>query len=258
MRVLDIFYFHSYSSCAMTNFVSRFVWVYLLPPWMHHLVCYYVTWAEDILYDYFPKDWILSNCLSSLFYSFYKWTMRQLLNASELERLLIYRHQQEPENDAEWMVRVESCFCYSKSPLLALYDTLGHGSERTSLLRDIKKIKQLSISHRLHDLLNLALARMITQCLAESNAEKYSRIRYDSSNAHHERLLGCLWEIYMKPKELSQRKSDDWQLLGFQGVDPATDFRGMGILALEQLLYFGKMYPQAAQDIRRESSEPFV
>ncbi len=32
----------------------------------------------------------------------------------------------------------------------------------------------------------------------------------------------------------------DWMELGFQGSDPSTDFRGMGILGLSQLLYFSQ------------------
>lgn len=32
----------------------------------------------------------------------------------------------------------------------------------------------------------------------------------------------------------------DWMELGFQGCDPSTDFRGMGILGLTQLLYFSQ------------------
>jgi hypothetical protein len=34
--------------------------------------------------------------------------------------------------------------------------------------------------------------------------------------------------------------SEDWKELGFQGRDPATDFRGMGILGLSQLVSYGE------------------
>lgn len=39
----------------------------------------------------------------------------------------------------------------------------------------------------------------------------------------------------MKGTELSGRKSKQWEILGFQGSDPATDFRGGGILSLDSL-----------------------
>ena len=32
--------------------------------------------------------------------------------------------------------------------------------------------------------------------------------------------------------------SEAWKLLGFQGTDPSTDFRGMGLVGLQHLLYF--------------------
>jgi len=33
------------------------------------------------------------------------------------------------------------------------------------------------------------------------------------------------------------RLSDDWTMIGFQGRDPATDFRGMGVLGLHQVFW---------------------
>jgi hypothetical protein len=36
----------------------------------------------------------------------------------------------------------------------------------------------------------------------------------------------------MPDKVLSERISKDWQDIGFQGKDPATDFRGTGYLGL--------------------------
>lgn len=35
---------------------------------------------------------------------------------------------------------------------------------------------------------------------------------------------------------LVNRVTKQWQSIGFQGQDPKTDFRGMGILGLENLL----------------------
>ena len=40
----------------------------------------------------------------------------------------------------------------------------------------------------------------------------------------------------MGDKKLDSRISGQWGELGFQGNDPATDFRGMGVLGLDQLL----------------------
>ena len=41
----------------------------------------------------------------------------------------------------------------------------------------------------------------------------------------------------MPGTELESRHTKQWQEIGFQGKDPATDFRGMGILGLYCLQY---------------------
>eukprot|EP00948_MAST-09A_sp_MAST-9A-sp1_P002954 g2954.t1 len=66
--------------------------------------------------------------------------------------------------------------------------------------------------------------------------------------------LNQLWENLM-PGVLRRggRKSEDWKEIGFQGTDPVTDFRGMGMLGLEQLLFFSSHFPSAAQRICAES-----
>jgi len=40
----------------------------------------------------------------------------------------------------------------------------------------------------------------------------------------------------MPGRKLESRVSSNWKDLGFQGEDPKTDFRGMGLLGLENLL----------------------
>lgn len=41
-----------------------------------------------------------------------------------------------------------------------------------------------------------------------------------------------------------------------QGDDPKTDFRGMGMLGLENLLFFATEYPQAASHVLSHSHHP--
>jgi hypothetical protein len=56
--------------------------------------------------------------------------------------------------------------------------------------------------------------------------------------------------------------SEQWKLLGFQGTDPATDFRGMGLLGLHTLIYFAEQQPEqfrgiiAKQQERKERDYP--
>lgn len=73
---------------------------------------------------------------------------------------------------------------------------------------------------------------------AVQQAITHSQIPYSTQNTEHEQMLQRLWNALKPQQSLSARVSDDWKELGFQGRDPATDFRGMGILGLRQLLAF--------------------
>jgi ELMO domain-containing protein len=45
-----------------------------------------------------------------------------------------------------------------------------------------------------------------------------------------------VWRGFRPSVELSGRRTKQWQEIGFQGDSPATDFRGMGVLGLVQLV----------------------
>ena len=45
-----------------------------------------------------------------------------------------------------------------------------------------------------------------------------------------------LWNNLLPDRKLTERKTMEWVDIGFQGKDPATDFRGAGTLGLYQLL----------------------
>ena len=50
-------------------------------------------------------------------------------------------------------------------------------------------------------------------------------------------LCTQLWTSLQPDVALTGRISTQWTLIGFQGSDPATDFRGMGLLGLLNLVY---------------------
>lgn len=60
----------------------------------------------------------------------------------------------------------------------------------------------------------------------------------------------------MPETTLQSRVSNQWTEVGFQGDDPATDFRGMGLLGLNQLIYFSTAYNTEACSIMRKSNHP--
>lgn len=86
----------------------------------------------------------------------------------------------------------------------------------------------------------------------------FKRTRYDSTNEQHETLLSQLWNILMPHEPLHARISKQWSIIGFQGDDPATDFRGFGLLGLQMLLYMAQNYTHLVQNIiRADRGYPF-
>lgn len=88
---------------------------------------------------------------------------------------------------------------------------------------------------------------------------------FDTSCPHHEHLLARLWAAAFNSHDECMdgtgnvdvadlmaaapanrtprsyvRVDDAWKRMGFQGRDPASDFRGMGVLGLHCLLYFAE------------------
>lgn len=86
--------------------------------------------------------------------------------------------------------------------------------------------------------------------------EKLRSEQYDAENPEHEEKLLDLWKELMPDVQLEGRQTKQWQEIGFQGDDPKTDFRGMGMLGLENLLYFVKKYKDAARHVLSHSMHP--
>lgn len=48
-------------------------------------------------------------------------------------------------------------------------------------------------------------------------------------------MLMTLWRTLRPNEQLDDRLTKKWIDIGFQGMDPATDFRGSGLRGLKQL-----------------------
>ncbi|XP_030836071.1 ELMO domain-containing protein 2-like, partial [Strongylocentrotus purpuratus] len=85
--------------------------------------------------------------------------------------------------------------------------------------------------------------------------EALKKEKYSSANESHEKSLQKLWDLMMPNTKLDQRITKQWGELGFQGDDPATDFRGMGILGLDNLV-FAENYNGEARQTMIHSQHP--
>jgi len=75
----------------------------------------------------------------------------------------------------------------------------------------------------------------------------YTTARYDPTNPEHEQQLLYLWACSFPQETLGDRLTEQWKRLGFQGRDPATDFRGCGVFGLQQIVSYAQKYPEAFQ-----------
>lgn len=77
---------------------------------------------------------------------------------------------------------------------------------------------------------------------------------FDPKRSEDEGKLEELWELLLPGKKRNGgRYSKDWGRIGFQQSDPASDFRGGGMLGLDQLLYLARTRTPVA---RRMITEP--
>lgn len=86
--------------------------------------------------------------------------------------------------------------------------------------------------------------------------EELRKEAYDSEKDEHEKMLLKLWDLLMPSVRLESRITKQWCRIGFQGDDPKTDFRGMGMLGLINLVFFSENYTDAARKVLSHSNHP--
>ncbi|KRY87242.1 Adenylyl cyclase-associated protein 2 [Trichinella pseudospiralis] len=81
------------------------------------------------------------------------------------------------------------------------------------------------------------------------NVEDVRKIHYNPYDKAHEKQL-------LKVVQLVSAVDQRWVELGFQGKDPSTDFRGMGLLGLQQLIYLCETERQKSLAMLSRSLNP--
>ncbi|XP_062111868.1 uncharacterized protein LOC133823228 [Humulus lupulus] len=79
------------------------------------------------------------------------------------------------------------------------------------------------------------------------NLRQRLEVPFDGSRMEHQDALKQLWRLAYPAKELPSLKSELWKQMGWQGLDPSTDFRGGGFISLENLIFFAQKYPESFQ-----------
>ncbi|KAF5285399.1 hypothetical protein FQA39_LY16653 [Lamprigera yunnana] len=195
-----------------------------------------------------------------------KWFLRKTTGLCELQRICYGE-----EHGASRIHGVERSLNFSKSPQIKLLinhlndisdnQRLAGANERDILqgaTRTVLLVKQ--INPQIH----VQFVKSFSRCTEQiwgyrqviAAVETLRTIPYDCDNLEHERKLLDLWDQLMPNDPLTMRISKRWQEIGFQGDDPKTDFRGMGLLGLENLLYFAKEFKGPASHVLSHSHHP--
>ncbi|XP_022656973.1 ELMO domain-containing protein 2-like isoform X2 [Varroa jacobsoni] len=201
------------------------------------------------LYDFF-RSWI-------------KGFMRRLSNLCELQRICYGT-----TSGYERTIRIERSLEQSRQ-LQYVYRTLigiaeqGRYTEANSAnaveaavsgIAIIKKVKP-TIHREFVRSLRFSLNHLCSYQQLIFEAVHVSRISFDSNDSNHVKKLKLLWKG-LRDDVLEDLVSKQWQDIGFQGDDPRTDFRGMGMLGLDQLVFFVTQYNSLARHVLNRSLHP--
>ncbi|PHJ23212.1 elmo domain-containing protein 2 [Cystoisospora suis] len=116
-----------------------------------------------------------------------------------------------------------------------------------------KKLVKDAENFRIGFLRNLAALRGVA--FAVQHLSTLQRRPVDSGDVEHQEKFSRLWGLLMPRQRLPGRICKEWKELGFQGEDPATDFRGCGQLGLDSLVFLASRFPTHARAMLEASHD---
>lgn len=161
-----------------------------------------------------------------------KWLIRQVTGKCELQRICSgYKPGATRTLKAEYSLRS------SKSKVLrgALEtdkEKLEQCVDQIIKVKNVKPQKDPLFKERLH----VCLLQITGHSSLYATVEDLRKEVFNSENQEHETMLLKLWDLLMPTVKLESRITKQWGDIGFQGDDPKTDFRGMGMLGLINLV----------------------
>ncbi|XP_048837064.1 ELMO domain-containing protein 1-like [Brienomyrus brachyistius] len=181
-----------------------------------------------------------------------KFVMRKVTGRCELQRIC---HNNKP--GARRTLKIESSLKFSKSELLQTAVSAQLDSVE-KIIDDIITLKNINpdANPQLGVSLQASLFQIVGYRSLVVEVERLRRESYDCENPKHEEMLLKLWKCLCPDTPLTGRISKQWCDIGFQGNDPKTDFRGMGILGLSNLLYYAEHDRANALQLLHDSQQP--
>ncbi|KAL1023767.1 hypothetical protein UPYG_G00045850 [Umbra pygmaea] len=181
-----------------------------------------------------------------------KWFIRQVTGRCELQRICA-----DCKSGAPRTTKAEYSLKNSKSSVLraAVDVEEDHLDQCLDVIIREKHIKsQKDPTFRSN--LKVCLLQITGYTNLFASTEALRKENFDSERDEHEEMLLKLWDLLMPDTKLESRVTKQWGDIGFQGDDPKTDFRGMGMLGLTNLVFFSEHYTQEARQVLSHANHP--
>ncbi|MBN3324508.1 ELMD2 protein, partial [Atractosteus spatula] len=197
------------------------------------------TYIWQYLYTSFFRFWL-------------KWFIRQVTGKCELQRIC-----QGYNPGASRTMKTEYSLKSSKSQILRNAVNVEEDEVEICVTR-IMKEKNINEQKDPKFKINLQVCLLQISgyqrlCVAVEDLRKQA---FDSAMKEHENMLLKLWSLLMPTVRLESRVTKQWGDIGFQGDDPKTDFRGMGMLGLTNLIFFSENHTEVARQVLSHSNHP--
>ena len=195
-------------------------------------------------------------CAWSLSHSVIKVAYRWWWGACEIER--ICNHKKRP-HDSDMSIAFLRCLSASKQLQTCHKLVYFHRPFSVSVAVEcIVVTKRLDRSKRyLIANLSCCLRDLRYVNLGIFHLERQRKTVFVSANTGHTALLEKIWSGLMPDQRFPGIVSVEWEAAGWQGRDPSTDLRGMGLLALELLSHFATAHQPDARRCLKLSLEPY-
>ncbi|XP_077381729.1 ELMO domain-containing protein 2 [Festucalex cinctus] len=181
-----------------------------------------------------------------------KWLIRQATGTCELQRICSGYGP-----GAARTINTEYSLRSSKSKLLrgAVESSEEHLEKHVAQIMKEKNIK-VDTNPLFKESLHTSLLQITGYKSLYVSVENVRKEAFCPENPQHESMLLKLWELLMPRVKLQSRVTKQWGDIGFQGDDPKTDFRGMGMLGLTNLLFFSEHYTEEARQVLSHANHP--
>lgn len=181
-----------------------------------------------------------------------KWLVRQATGKCELQRICSgYKPGATRTTKAEYSLQ-SSKNKVLRAALETSKDNLETCVDQIMKEKNIKPQKDPLFKGSLHN----CLLQITGYSSLYLSVEELRKEVFASENPEHEAMLLKLWDLLMPKVELESRITKQWGDIGFQGDDPKTDFRGMGLLGLINLVFFSENYTAEARQVLSHANHP--